>query len=288
MRLSIWLLFAFLAGSGICHADTSGSQDSQSIDLFEAIDNKIVSVKFIPVGAHRANVVFENQTNDDVNLSLPNAFGARHVLAQFGNNGGGGFGQGAGMGLGIQGLGGGGGQNLGGGFGQGNLGGFNNGGGGFGQGNLGGGVPGIGGGGFGAGNGRFFRVAPDKKRRITVNTFCLQYGKTDPNPRMKYEIVPLKSVCENDQVELLCESMASGKISQNVAQAVAWHLENGLSWEKLASLNRRESRYLGYQRFFSRRQLVEAKKYIVNSTPSKQEKSYLASTTPERPDGSSY
>ncbi|MEM8733552.1 MAG: hypothetical protein AAGG44_05000, partial [Planctomycetota bacterium] len=147
-----------------------------------------------------------------------------------------------------------GGQNLGGGFGQGIGGGQGAGQGiGFGQGG--------GQNGFGQGGGGFFRIEPDKKRRIMVQTVCLEHGKRDPNPRMPYQLVPLKNVSNNPAVEQLCRDLASGKIGQNTAQATTWNLENGLSWEQLAALNRRQSRWLGNESRFTATELKDAHRY---------------------------
>ncbi|MFN3190950.1 MAG: hypothetical protein ACE361_10545 [Aureliella sp.] len=246
-----------------------GPPTQEALGLFEAISNDLVQAQFIPIGAHKANVIIHNMTDRTLDLNLPNAFGARHVLGQFGQGAGGGIGFGAGgggagafgQGGGAFGQGGAGGfgQNLGGGFGQGGIGGGQGAGQGFGFG-QGAGQPAFGQG-NGQFNGGFFRIKPDKKRRISVSTVCLEHGKQDPNPRMKYAIVPLLEVSPNPATEQLCNDLASGRLKQPIAQAVAWKLENGLSWDQLAKLNRRESRWLGNEARFTRSELAEAQKY---------------------------
>ena len=161
-----------------------------------------------------------------------------------GGIGGGGLGGG---GLGGGGLGGGGlGGLQGGGGGQGIGGGFGGGGGGFGGGQGGGGFGG------GQGGGGFFRVEPDRPRKMTVATICLNHGKADPNPRMKYKVVRLAEVNDSPVIEGFCRGLASGKVSQNVAQAAAWHVANGLTWEVLVRKPRVISEYTGVEMFFSK------------------------------------
>ena len=68
---------------------------------------------------------------------------------------------------------------------------------------------------------------------------------------MKYQVVRLKEVNDSPAVEKLCEGLGSGKVSQNVAQAAAWHVANGLTWEELAKKPKVVSQYTGVKLFFS-------------------------------------
>ena len=113
----------------------------------------------------------------------------------------------------------------------------------------GGGGMGLGGGGMGMGG--MMRVAPERMRKIEVNTVCLEHGKPDPNPKMAYKIVPLEQFTNDAKVRVLCEALGNGQVTQNTAQAAAWHLMDGLSWQELAAKNRVESKYLGNLRWFS-------------------------------------
>ncbi|MCO6455277.1 MAG: hypothetical protein J5I93_08245, partial [Pirellulaceae bacterium] len=113
----------------------------------------------------------------------------------------------------------GGGQGLGGGFGGG--------------GGLGGGGFGGGGGGFGGGGG-VFNIGPEKVGKVKVVTVCLEHGKDEPNPRMKYELKPIESFTDNGVVISLCKLVGTGRVDQQSAQAAAWHLANGMSWQELA------------------------------------------------------
>ncbi len=101
---------------------------SRSLELFEAMSQRAIEVRFIPQSAAQSVVFLKNLTDKALDIQLPEVFGAVHVLAQIGGGyGGGGFGAG-GLGGGGQGFqqggaglggGGGGGQGLGGGFGGG-------------------------------------------------------------------------------------------------------------------------------------------------------------------------
>jgi hypothetical protein len=108
------------------------------------------------------------------------------------------------------------------------------------------------------GMGGMMRVEPDKSRKLKVPCLCLEHGKQDPNPRMKYRLVPIEQVNNDPRVIELCSMLGNRKIAQNTAQAAAWHLANGLSWQELARKNRVESKYTGNVRFFNPAELQQA------------------------------
>ena len=111
---------------------------------------------------------------------------------------------------------------------------------------------GMGGGGMGGmGMGGMMRVEPDRPRKFAVATLCLEHGKPDPNPRMKYKVVRLSDVNSNPEIAELCKALAKGQVPQNTAQAAAWHIANGLSWEELASKPRKICDYTGVEMYFS-------------------------------------
>ena len=94
---------------------------------------------------------------------------------------------------------------------------------------------GGGGGGMGGGGGGFFRVEPDKVRKLKIVTVCLEHGKKDPNPHMQYELKPLDSYTSNAQTIETVKMLARGEVDQHSAQAAAWHFENRMSWQELAN-----------------------------------------------------
>jgi hypothetical protein len=173
--------------------------------MFRAIEEGKIEVNFYPKDATQATVIIKNKGDKPLDIALPRAFGAVHILGQMGMGGGG----------------------------------------------YGGGMGGMGGGGM-------FRVEPDKTHKMKVPCVCLEHGKPDPNPRMKYKIVPIEQVNADPRVVQLCGLLGSGRVPQNTAQAAAWHLANGLSWEELMVKNRMESKYTGNIRFFNPMELQNA------------------------------
>ena len=271
LKLMRWTLlvavFGFVvawSGAWECNGEDGAGKGSRAIRLFDAVENNLVSVKFIPLNSEKANVLFENKTNEAIDLDLPSRFGALHIHAQFGQgigNGQAGGNQFAGQNGGGQNAGAGG-QQLGGGFGQGMGQGMAGRNGGFGQGAFG---QGIGGQGIGGGadfRGGMFRIEANSKRRLSVDTVCLEFGKPDPNPRMSYRLVPLEEVSKDPGIAVICQQLANGEILQSVAQASAWHLTDELSWNELAEINRVESKYTGNFARFSSSDLFEAAQFV--------------------------
>jgi hypothetical protein len=244
---------------------TSAKEEAiEEVELFQAIEAKQVSVDFLPKDATQATIIFHNETKKPLKIKLPDTFGAVHVLAQLGGGMGGmggGMGGMGGGGMGGGGMGGGGmggGQGMGGGMGGGGMGGGGMGGGGMGGGGMGGG--GMGGGGMGGmgGGGGLFRVEPDQPRKLRVHTVCLEHGKKDPNPRMKYKLVRIEEVDGGKEVEQVCRLLGYNQVNQNVAQAIAWHYTDGMSWMELAHKPRMVSQYTGIELFFSEYEIQAA------------------------------
>ncbi len=168
----------------------------ESVDLFAAMAEGMVDVKFIANSSREARLVVHNRSGKPLTVRLPEAFAGVPVLAQ--QFGGGGIGGGGG---GAQGVGGGG---------------------------------GFGGGGFGGGGGQF-NVAPEQVAKLKVATVCLEHGKDEPRPAIPYEIKPIGEFTSNTAVHELLKRCAQGDVPQRVAQAAAWHLASGLSWKELAA-----------------------------------------------------
>ncbi|HEV7225295.1 MAG TPA: hypothetical protein VGN42_21495 [Pirellulales bacterium] len=199
-----------------------------TVNLFDAMKAGQIEVKLIPKDSTQGRVFIQNKTKKPLNVKLPEAFAATPVLAQMGMGGmnmGGGGGGGQGMGGGMGGMGGGGGGGffnvpMGGGMGM------MGGGGGMG---MGGGM----GGGIMGGGGGFFNVPAEKEGNFKVPCMCLEHGKPEPRAAMTYKISPIEKLSKKPGVEALCRMLGYGKINQRAAQVAAWHLNNGMSWEKL-------------------------------------------------------
>jgi hypothetical protein len=105
---------------------------------------------------------------------------------------------------------------------------------GMGGGMMGGGMGGMMGGGMGGMGGGMFNVAPDKVQKVKIAAVCLDHGLTDPSPRVPYKPVPIESYVKDPAVVELVKLLTAGQIDQHSAQAAAWHLQNGLTWDELA------------------------------------------------------
>lgn len=239
-----------------------------AVDMFDAVESGDVEVIIKPFDAIDSNLIVTNNTDKPLAIQMPEAFSAVPVLRQnLGAPGGGGFGGGGlgggglgGGGFGGGGFGGGGGnQGIGGGFGGG-QGGGGFGGGGLGGGGLGGG--GLGGGGFGGGGG-VFNIPPGRVGKLSMKTFCLEEGKEDPELRIKYTIQPLEKLNSDPKIFEMCRMLANDEISQPVAQAAAWNVANGLSWEQLLYKNRIERMDGSFERFFHPMQLRYAQQVTI-------------------------
>ena len=92
----------------------------------------------------------------------------------------------------------------------------------------------IGGQGVGGGGG-MFNVPPEKVGKLDVMTVCLEHGKREPRPSMKYEIKPIESFTDKVEVHELCRMLGTGRISQRAAQVAAWHLTGDMSFQQLAA-----------------------------------------------------
>jgi hypothetical protein len=206
---------------------------AETVEMFAGIKAGQIDVTLIPKDATQCNVLIKNKTDKPLSVKLPEAFAGVPVLAQMDMDMGGGFDSGGG--------GGGGGQAFGGGMG----------------GMMGGGMGMMGGGmgmGMGGGGG-MWNVAPEKVGKFKVTTVCLEHGKPDPRPAMKYTIKPIKEFTEKAEVRELLEVLGTGRVPQRVAQAAAWHLSNGMSWQELAA---KELRFANGTRrpYFSRQEIM--------------------------------
>lgn len=198
--------------------------DDQTVEFFQALEAGQLEAKFIPRDSTEARLQVRNTTDKPLNVVLPETFAGVPVLAQIG----GGFGGGG------RGGGGGGGQGVGGGFG--------------------GGGGGFGGGGMGGGQ---FNVPAERLAEVEVPCVCLEHGKAEPRPRMPYEIRPLDEFTTKPGVKQLLTFFANGQIDQRATQVAAWHLNNEMSWQELASKRIERANGTSYP-YFSRDEMERA------------------------------
>ena len=94
-----------------------------------------------------------------------------------------------------------------------------------------------GGGGTG---GRLFNVPPEKVAKHDVGFICLEHGKPDPRSTMQYELKPISAMTKDPAVIEVLHLHGQGQVPHAVAQAAVWHLANGLSWQQLATKERKK------------------------------------------------
>ena len=80
---------------------------------------------------------------------------------------------------------------------------------------------------------------------FSLPSVCLNYGIATPTPRNEFKLVDVNEYSPDQRVRRALRSLSTLGTSQGVAQAVMWHVCNGLSFEQLASngakaLNSRE------------------------------------------------
>lgn len=197
----------------------------EPVDLFDAIDDGLIEVKFIARDDHRGRVIVENKTDEEVRFRMPEAFVGVPVLAQLGGGGGGG------------------GQSVGGGGGGGGLGG--------------------GGGQGGGGGGGAFSVAPEKAAKINVGLLCLDHGKRIPSSKKPYKLVPAEEhlSSEPEVIELLA-AFGRGELQRDAAQAAVWHANSDVSWAELAAKLDGTVRSTVRNPYFTRYELQAAIAYV--------------------------
>jgi hypothetical protein len=202
----VWAVAACLAPSFLLAADrkpniriTKASMDpsAESLELFAAMEAGKVDVKLILMNSKQATVLVENKTKQPLNVRLPDAFVG--VLAQAGVNDP---------------------------FGGGNNNGGQNQVGGFGGGQFGGG---------GGGQAGFFNIPAERVGEVRLAGVCLEHGKDEPRPSVKYVIKPVEAFSKDPALYQMLKLFGDKKINQRVAQAAAWHLSSKMSWEQLAA-----------------------------------------------------
>lgn len=260
-------LLAFVLSIGLLHRCEAKAPPSKATfgaqkgfaehDFFEAMEKGLVDVKFIARNDRAARLIIANKLKDGVNLRMPEAFAAvpEAVLAQFGGGGLGGGGLGGGTGIG-----GGGAQGVGGG--------------------LGGGGGGLGGGGLGGGGG-VFSVPPEKVGKINLPVVCLDHGKKDPSSSMPYRIIPAEQYVKDSATIELLKAFGRGELQHDAAQAATWHLNNGLTWEQLATKRQGTERSIVRPPYFAPQSLQAALAYATEAERLAKEAAKTKSFSPE-------
>ncbi len=184
------------------------------VEIFAAVEKGLIDVELIAKSSAKCRLIVTNKTDRPLNVQLPEAFAGVPVLSQFD------FGQ----------------QNnqnnvpqqVGIGQGRNNNNPFMN------PGMM--NIPGQNQGGPNLGPGPMFNLPPEKVCRLKLRSVCLEHGKPDPKPLIKYQIKPIDEVTEKPEVVEVCAMLGRGEVSQRIAQLAAWHLNNDMSWQQLAKI----------------------------------------------------
>ena len=80
-----------------------------------------------------------------------------------------------------------------------------------------------------------FTVPAGKTLTLRVPLVCLEYGLKEPTPRIPYRLTQLESFSPDPRLAVILGGLASGHLTQSVAQAAAWNVASGRSWEQLAA-----------------------------------------------------
>lgn len=80
-----------------------------------------------------------------------------------------------------------------------------------------------------------FTVPAGKTLTIRAPTVCLDHGRREPTTRIPYRMVALETVSEDQRLPVILGGLANGHLSQKVAQAAAWHVSSGRTWDQLAA-----------------------------------------------------
>lgn len=241
---------------------------AERVELFAAMEGKSLEVTLRLKNEFGGNLFVRNRTDKPLTVLMPAAMVGVQVHPQFGGGGLGGGQGGLGGGQGGGGLGG---QNqaVGGGVGGGGLGG--------------GGGGGLGGQGGGAGGG-FFSIPPAETVRVPFRSVCLEHGKRSPTSRNSYTVVAVERYSAQPELAMLCEVVASGTVNSSVAQAAAWHIGSGMSWDDLArktfdQAGAADTPYFSREHLMAAVQLVAASRTLAAERSSARPESSASRTT---------
>ncbi|MDZ4687914.1 MAG: hypothetical protein SH850_22810 [Planctomycetaceae bacterium] len=281
------LAFTALAAVGVLSAANTGPITKLKLDpqadvvpLFEGRDDGRFDVRMSALNAHQANVVIANKTDAPLTVALPKAAVGVHVLPQF--NLPNGFQPGPGgqqQGQQQQGP-------------NGNMAAIGN----TAQ-STGGPMNGSGilNNGPGQGQGQnanpfglpsvpaewvnkaelasfagFATIPAGKSILLQMRTVCLHYGRPEPIAKMTYRLTPVEEFTSDPVLAELLENY-SPRTDQDAMQAAAWHVANGMSWDKLAKLPQSGLAATG-ARLFNRRDVNDAQSLVKLSTANARER----------------
>ena len=113
----------------------------------------------------------------------------------------------------------------------------------------------------GGGGGAAFNIPAERVGEVRVAGVCLEHGKDEPRPSVKYELKPVEAFSKDPALYHMLKLFGEKKINQRVAQAAAWHISSKMSWDQLAA---KQLKRLGQgpQPYFSRQELRAAMQLV--------------------------
>lgn len=249
--------------------------DARRVELFEAINEGLISVRLAPRDELESLFFVTNKTDETLTVDFPKAVAAVPVLKQFGNP--------------FQ-------QNP---FGQ-NINSQN----GFNQANRNNAVQSVGGqvGASGPGqqfqnqavgqgifnvNGKaknppkgkakaqggfFCSIPAEKTVQLDFQSVCLDHGKRSPTSRTTFELRPIEEHANNPALVALFENVDMRSGSRPAIQAAAWNIQNGVPLQQIArsTIARRHENYGSGTHLLNAQQLITASRQAArdgNPTP---------------------
>lgn len=82
----------------------------------------------------------------------------------------------------------------------------------------------------------FFSIPAERVVRIEFQSVCLRQGAATPNSGNVYRLVRVEQFSSDPRLPQLLARIGKSHHSQPALQAAAWHLSDGLSWEQIAQL----------------------------------------------------
>jgi hypothetical protein len=119
----------------------------------------------------------------------------------------------------------------------------------------------------------FFSIPAERTLRVPYRSVCLDHGLQDHGPRSRYTIIPTEKYTDDPILQTLINHVGSSNVDQHVAQAAAWNIANGMTWDELRSKWKGPIANVG-ARYFSSRDIAAAKELV----------SQIQSAAPKQPD----
>lgn len=141
------------------------------------------------------------------------------------------------------------------------------------------------------GGGGMFSVPPEETAKFNVTVVCLDHGLRDPSSSAPYKIVPAtQHLSDRPAVVELLKAFGSGKLDHQSVQAAAWHLNNDMSWNELATKLQGTRRSPSRPPYFTRQQIQAGIAYaneaarlaVANAEYYRQEREKLAEKAAEK------